>query len=97
MRELLALIRDLSRRENRTILISSHQLYQIQQICDRVGLFVKGQLVACGTVEELAERSGGFHYEILCGIGMRVPRVYVKGGKIAGTKDYFGDEYFGFD
>ena len=49
------------------------------------------------TVEELAERSGGFHYEILCGIGMRVPRVYVKGGKIAGTKDYFGDEYFGFD
>ena len=55
MRELLALIRDLSRRENRTILISSHQLYQIQQICDRVGLFVKGQLVACGTVEELAD------------------------------------------
>ena len=57
MRELLALIRDLSRRENRTILISSHQLYQIQQICDRVGLFVKGQLVACGTVEELAEQT----------------------------------------
>ena len=49
------------------------------------------------TVEELAERSGGFHYEIICGIGMRVPRVYVKNGAIVGTKDYFGDEYFGFD
>ena len=49
------------------------------------------------TVEELAERSGGFHYEIICGIGMRVPRVYMRKGKIAGTKDYFGDEYFGFD
>ena len=49
------------------------------------------------TVEELAEKSGGFHYEIICGIGMRVPRVYMRKGKIAGTKDYFGDEYFGFD
>lgn len=49
------------------------------------------------SVEELAERSGGFHYEIICGIGMRVPRVYLKNKKIIGTKDYFGDEYFGFD
>ncbi len=49
------------------------------------------------TVEELAERGNGFHYEIICGIGMRVPRVYLKGKKIVGTKDYFGDEYFGFD
>ena len=29
----------------------------IQQICDRVGLFVAGKLVACGTVEELAEQT----------------------------------------
>ena len=57
MRELLILIRDLAKKENRTILISSHQLYQIQQICDRVGLFVSGRLVACGTVEELAEQT----------------------------------------
>ena len=57
MRELLLLIRDLAKRESRTILISSHQLYQIQQICDRVGLFVAGKLVACGTVEELAEQT----------------------------------------
>ena len=49
------------------------------------------------SVEELAERSGGFHYEIICGIGMRVPRVYLKNKRIIGTKDYFGDEYFGFD
>lgn len=57
MRELLALIRELAGKEGRTILISSHQLYQVQQICDRVGLFVKGRLVACGTVEELAEQT----------------------------------------
>ena len=57
MRQLLELIRELARKEHRTLLISSHQLYQIQQICDRVGLFVDGKLVACGTVEELAEQT----------------------------------------
>ncbi len=54
MRELMELIRSLAAEEGRTILISSHQLYQIQQICDRVGLFVEGNLVACGKIEELA-------------------------------------------
>lgn len=57
MRELILLIRDLAKTEGRTILISSHQLYQIQQICDRVGLFVGGKLTACGTIEELAEQT----------------------------------------
>lgn len=38
MRELLALIRQLSEEDQRTILISSHQLHQVQQICDRVGI-----------------------------------------------------------
>ncbi len=48
------------------------------------------------TVEELAERSGGFHYELVCGIGKRVPRVYLSGGKVVGTKDYFDDTCRGF-
>ena len=58
MRELIALIRELSVKDGRTILISSHQLYQVQQICDRVGLFVEGKLIACGKIEELAEQVG---------------------------------------
>ena len=40
--------------------------------------------------------SGGFHYELACIFGKRVPRVYVKGGKIVGTKDYFHDQYEDF-
>lgn len=54
MRELMVLIRSLAEKDKRTILISSHQLYQIQQVCDRVGLFVEGRLMACGRIEELA-------------------------------------------
>lgn len=56
MRELISLIRKLSTEDGRTILISSHQLYQIQQICDRVGIFVKGKLIACGPIGELGKQ-----------------------------------------
>lgn len=48
------------------------------------------------TVEELARLGGGFHYELICDIGKRVPRVYVKGGRIVGKKDYFDDPYDDF-
>ncbi len=43
------------------------------------------------TVERLAELCGGFHYEMVCDIGKRVPRVYYRGGKVVGTKDCFGE------
>lgn len=48
------------------------------------------------TVEDIAETCGGFHYEILCDIGKRVPRVYIQGGVVVGTKDYFDDSFNGF-
>ena len=43
IRELMVLIRKLADEDGRTVLISSHQLYQVQQVCDRVGLFVEGR------------------------------------------------------
>lgn len=48
------------------------------------------------TVEDLAQTGGGFHYEIICGIGKRVPRVYLQSGQVIGTKDYFDDCFQGF-
>ncbi len=56
MREFLKLIRQLSVEDGKTILVSSHQLYQIQQICDRVGIFVDGCLIACGGISELGSQ-----------------------------------------
>lgn len=67
MHELMALIRELAEKDEKTILISSHQLHQIQQICDRVGIFVQGKLVACGAIDELGkqlEQESGFRYEV---------------------------------
>lgn len=43
------------------------------------------------TMEELGELSGRFNYELACDLGRRIPRVYLKGGKIVATKDYYDD------
>jgi ABC-2 type transport system ATP-binding protein len=56
MREFLELIKQLSVKDGKTILVSSHQLYQIQQVCDRVGIFVDGNLIACGGINELGSQ-----------------------------------------
>ena len=41
------------------------------------------------SVERLSELSGRFNYEFICALGKRIPRVYVKNGKIAEQVDYF--------
>lgn len=56
VRELLALISSLSRDEKLTVLLSSHHLHQVQQICDRVGLFVEGRLIAAGDIRSLSKQ-----------------------------------------
>ena len=37
-----------------TVLLSSHLLHQVEQVCDRIGIFLRGRLVALGTMEKLA-------------------------------------------
>lgn len=67
MHELTKLIRDLSVKDGRTILISSHELYQIQEISDRVGIFVGGKMIACGKIGELGrqiESDGSYTLDI---------------------------------
>lgn len=43
------------------------------------------------SAEEIAEVSGGFHYEILCGLSKRIPRVYIREGKAVEIRDYFDE------
>ncbi len=56
VRELMWLIRDLAEGDGRTVLLSSHQLHQVQRVCDRMGIFVQGKMIACGTLEELGRQ-----------------------------------------
>jgi ABC-2 type transport system ATP-binding protein len=55
--EVLALVRELAA-SGVAVLLSSHLLHQVQQVCDRVGIFVAGRLVAVGPMNELAEKLG---------------------------------------
>lgn len=56
VREILSFIRKLNEEDGLTILLSSHNLHQVQEICDRVGIFVDGELIAKGEVSELADQ-----------------------------------------
>lgn len=40
------------------------------------------------TVDELASRAGRINYEIICGISKRVPRVFLRSGKMESMTDY---------
>lgn len=43
------------------------------------------------TMEQLGDLSGRFNYELACDLGKRIPRVYIKDGKILCTRDYYQD------
>jgi ABC-2 type transport system ATP-binding protein len=52
MAEMRDLIRELGHGE-RTVLLSSHLMTEVEQVADRVGIIARGRLVAEGTVDEL--------------------------------------------
>jgi ABC-2 type transport system ATP-binding protein len=57
MRDMRALLRDLGQRGH-TVLLSSHLLGEVQQLCDRVGVISGGRLLAESTVEDLLGQAG---------------------------------------
>ncbi len=66
--EVLALLRKLVRERNLAILLSSHLLGQVQSVCDRIGIFNAGRLIAQGTLDELARRYGSEAGELHVGV-----------------------------
>jgi ABC-2 type transport system ATP-binding protein len=52
-------IRSLSRDKNITVLLSSHDLKQVQKISDRVGIMINGRMIAVGPIEKLAKEKLG--------------------------------------
>jgi ABC-2 type transport system ATP-binding protein len=52
---ILEMIKNLNHDHNLTVMLSSHQLQQVQQICNRVGIIVKGRLIVQGEMDELGK------------------------------------------
>lgn len=66
--EVLALIQSLSRESGVTILLSSHLLHQVHQVCDRVAIFNAGRILAQGRMSQLAAELAGDHLELEVGL-----------------------------
>ncbi len=60
---LIELVQSLNRDRKITVLLSSHNLYQVQQISHRVGIMINGKMVAEGSLDELAREKFGLGEE----------------------------------
>ena len=60
---MMDLIETLSSEKKMTILLSSHMLQQVQKICHRVGIMIKGRMVAQGPMDRLAREKLGIGQE----------------------------------
>jgi len=73
--QVLNLVTAMARRKV-TVIISSHQLHQLQKVCTGVGIYSKGQMIASGPVDKLgrdALRKG--NYNIIMPIAQLADRV----------------------
>jgi len=57
MQEMRFLIRRLSEEQGKTVFLSSHLLHEIEQVCDRVLILNKGQVIAQGEVKDLLRQA----------------------------------------
>ena len=70
-------IRDLVeelRKEQRTILLTTHYIEEAERLCDRVAIIDSGKIIAIGTPRELKEKSGGQStIEVRCSAALPAP------------------------
>lgn len=62
VRDLILSLRD----RGKTIFFSTHILHDVEMICDRVGIVMKGRLLASGRVDELVRQDHTQSVEIVC-------------------------------
>ena len=62
VRDLILSLRD----RGKTVFFSTHILHDVEMICDRVGIVMRGRLLASGRVDELVRRDHTQSVEIVC-------------------------------
>jgi len=71
LREMIAQLAQMGK----AVLISSHILTELAEICDKVGIIETGQLLAVGTVDEISDKSQTKSRVRLCALGESQPLV----------------------
>ena len=59
VKEMLGLIARIAKERKMTVILSSHQLPQVQQICNCVGILIKGRMVVEGKLDQLGRDAFG--------------------------------------
>ncbi len=54
-------------KQGKTIVLSAHNLFHVEYICERVAIMKDGELLVCDTVESMRESIGKREYEIVFG------------------------------
>jgi len=62
--QILDLISQIAKKNNMTVVMSSHQLNQVERICSHIGIMSKGKLVVEGSIEQLGKKAGGGKFTI---------------------------------
>ncbi len=63
--QLLDLIAKIAKERRMTVIMSSHQLHQVQRICNQIGIMVRGRLLVKGSPNQLGKDSlGGSQFKI---------------------------------
>ena len=65
--------------EGRTVVFSAHNLYHVEEVCDRVAIMNEGAVVAKGRLEELRERYGRTEYHVYTTV--EVPEAVADNGR----------------
>ena len=58
VRDLRELIRTLSKDQGKTIIFTTHILYEVNKLCDRIAIMKQGKIAGIGTIEELGKQVG---------------------------------------
>ncbi|OPX68113.1 MAG: putative ABC transporter ATP-binding protein [Methanoregulaceae archaeon PtaB.Bin108] len=62
-RHIVDFLREL-RDQGKTIILSAHNLYQVEAICDKILILRRGERIAFGSMHELREMFGSIYYSI---------------------------------
>lgn len=73
------------KREGKTILLSAHNLFHMESICDRVGIIKNGKLLIFDTMEVIRSRLGRREYQVIFHADQKLDYEHVNGNYIFRT------------
>ena len=75
------------RREGKTIILSAHNLFHVETICDRVGIIKNGKLLVFDTMDAIRARLGKREYQVIFHADQKLDYEHVNGNYVFRTAE----------